>query len=363
MILDAAGRPPNPSCPTRAETHRSFSNAFVVSGGMAPPFQRVGHLAGPMALAIATGHGVVASTPTHIGLHSYDLAEQLWRVPMPGVQRFVHFDDKVFVGPVQDCIVIIDVASGEVTARLPCTDGEITAVTAHGALVSSNESLTMVDVASGRRSWSVPCEAPYVACDQTSAYLRVGLHDELACVDLSSGARLWQFKAESEGIGRAARDSQEVHDYGAVMDAVIVVTRSGRVYKLDRRTGRPEVVATTPIRGIPLLAESSLFLFGRDVLLEFQLADMKAGMQTDLTRARASGAVASYAVSEQAVVWTTMNGAVWAISRRDPRVSWQDDLSPVVFSTAQPPIIWDDFLYVEPKGGDVALIAYRSATA
>jgi hypothetical protein len=65
-------------------------------------------------------------------------------------------------------------------------------------------------------------------------------------------------------------------------------------------------------------------------------------------------------VSDRSLVWLTQRGSVAAVSRGSERKLWSHDLAPALFSNNQPPFTWNDYLYVEPKRGTAALIAYRT---
>jgi hypothetical protein len=310
--------------PSRSWTHRSLANTSIVGSGAPPPFRRIGQLPGTPPAAIVTERGIVAGTKTEIGLHTHDLTSQLWRLPLPGIHELVVFDGKVFLGPVDGDILVIDVASGELLSRIPYEGaGQVKSVTPYGVLIGSASGLALIDFDSGRKAWSRPCKFSDAACDDDAAFLRLGPHDEVACVDLKTGEERWLFRAEPEGVDPT--QSHVVHDYGVVADAVVVVTRVGRIHKLDRRTGRSIATSMPQVSGMPLVTENSVFLFRPDALLELRVSDMTDTILTDLTTAskvhKPFSAAASYALSEHAIVWTTVSGAVRAISRRDPAVT------------------------------------------
>lgn len=353
-----------PRPPSRSRTHRSLANTFIIETGSPPPFRRVGHLDGVAAYTIATEHGMVAATSAGVALHSHDLATVRWRMPLPKGPEMVSFEDTLCLGAIDRHILVVDTPSGKLVSRVPCEGGgQVSAVTAYGALVSAREAVTLVDLDSGRQVWSWPCKYPFVACDDQAAYLRLGHSDEIACVDLVTGESRWLFRAEPEGKGDPTR-SHIVDDYGVVADAVVVVTRAGRVYRLDKTTGRPIATGIPKASGIPLVTPNSVLFLRTDALLDFRLSDMTDAEPVDLTGAatlhKPFAGTASYAVSEQAIIWTTTRGGVRAVSRRDPTVSWRDDLSGVLFSVGQHPVVWNDYVYVEPVGGDVSLVAYRA---
>jgi hypothetical protein len=352
----------------RTGVHRPLTNLADVTPGVGLPLSKIATIAGT-AGALHTQFGVLVSQNESLALYGEDLASRHWLLPLPKRAELVRWDDNVLLGPVDGNLLEIDIRTGHVSRRLPCTiEGWVRVSDGRVIVVAGANKIVCVSAADGRLAWEHDWLVPHLAYADGRLYLRRDLSDELTCVDIESGACLWAFRASPEGSGGKDDRSHVIFDFGVLPDYVVVVTRNGRVFQLEPLTGRPIAVGRPEVLGLPLVTRQSVFFKSPDGLMEYshstlqEISRLQYGAELRKIWKKPLPAVNAYCVTREAVIWTTMAGVMFGVDRRQPngsRTCWLDDLE-ALMPTYQPPFVGGSHLYYEPKRGRAGLVCYTS---
>jgi hypothetical protein len=199
----------------------------------------------------------------------------------------------------------------------------------------------------------------------------------LVCLDAQTGEVHWTFQVPDDrppsGPMRADRAPFIVSGLPSVAvvgEEVLVLSTSptAPVRRLSLKTGELLAAARPPIWGVYVVTERSIFFKQAFALSEFDHREMR---EVDRLEYRAEveplykgqdRMVCGMCLTEESVVWTTMQGALMGVSRkRGPdgrRVTWTDHVGGLI-PLGVPPVAFGDYLYYASRAGD-GLRCYRS---
>jgi hypothetical protein len=149
---------------------------------------------------------------------------------------------------------------------------------------------------------------------------------------------------------------------------VILLTTSPRVYRLGLDRGDVLASGQPPVWGCYLVTDSAIFFKQPHLLSEFDYRQMRETSRTEYRTEVESlyGAnnpmVAGFCLTEQSIVWTTMDGSLMAVSRDvgsgGKRRCWTERIGGIM-PLGVPPAAFGDYLYCAPLAAG-GLFCYRS---
>jgi outer membrane protein assembly factor BamB len=355
----------------RTWIHRPLTNVADVAPD--PGFPLVRRATFPRTVAaLHVSGGVLISRDDGVGLYSDDLSEQFWNHPLTNRAELVRWNDTVLFGPAGGEVLELGLGAGRVLRRAACAvdGGWVRATDGRRAVVAGPNEVVCIDLEDGTQLWRHEWPLPYIAYAEGHLYVRRGLSDDLACVDMGSGTCRWVFRADAADA--ADDQSHVIGDFGVLPDYVAVVTRDGRIFKVDVTSGQVMAAARPQPGGVPLVTRDSVFFTRWNGFTEYDHRRLeetsRAEYAAELRGAwKKSMPVAVHAVcvTTESLIWTTMAGVMFGVERRPAagsRRCWAHELKGALMPTYQPPFVGGRYLYYEPKGVSEGLVCYAAAT-
>lgn len=197
----------------------------------------------------------------------------------------------------------------------------------------------------------------------------------LLCVDARTGAERWSFEATARGVGDVGRRSQimpaGLPSVTIVGDRVIVITLGGRVVVLALATGDVIAEALVPYAGCYAVTDTSIFFkqafrmaeFDHRTMVEVDRLEYRADVEP--LYGRNEPTVNAVCISDASVVWTTMHGALMAVSRKPGQSGkhtvWSELIPGALMPLGDAPVTYDRYLYFTKRGEAPELLCFRGA--
>jgi hypothetical protein len=146
-----------------------------------------------------------------------------------------------------------------------------------------------------------------------------------------------------------------------VGDSALAITLDGRVFRLAIETGEITGKGRTPILGAYTVGRDAVSFATPFVLSEFSLRDFAEMERIEYRREveplyRGAGpSVNGVCVTSEAAIWTTMDGALMAVSRTDApgrRRVWREELARAIVAISDAPVAGAEHFYYTKKSPD-----------
>jgi hypothetical protein len=350
------------------------------------PIARVNWLHGDAGYGMSTPQyipyedGLIISRRGLLSAHNHDLSLQIWEHVVFDWPTPKHFRDEVFVGGQQRRILGFDKKSGQPTRSIEVpVDAFLFALSGSGPIMGDprGDVLEGFDW-DGKPLWRhnfggvIPTAGISLVTGK--------LNESLIAVDEFSGDVLWRFSAPKTG-DRSSRDSTNHICAGypglvPIGERVLVTVLDGRVFSLDRRTGEVLSQGRTPVNGSFQVTPTSIFFAQPFCFSEFDHREMREVNRIEYRDevqplyGNHAPTLNAFCFSEEAVVWTTMHGALMGISREPcspgKRTTWIEQKAHVLMPLAVPPLIWGNYMYFRQTSDSVeypcGLLCYRGSS-
>jgi hypothetical protein len=366
----------------RAIGHRSPDGVTpTIPARFCVPARRLGSLPreaafhGGKPFFVPSELGVVVSQRGRLSLHAHDLQRELWRREAANETDWaslVLWDDRVLTR--RDGVVSWrELATGQEIHTASGPNGTIQAVTDSVVLfyVAEETAYQAIDH-SGQVLWRCSC-GPWLATSSGESILIVeDFGRRLRCIGALTGSTKWVFDVPPHGGPGLQQHEIVIGDPGvAVVEREVVVTlRDGRVLVLDLESGECLRSGKPPLFGNFVVTRDSLYFQGPFALSRYDYRHM-----SEVSRLEYQGDVApcyrdqpgtsnAFCLSERAVIWTTMHGALIGVSRElkdGLRTVWSDEIPGALMPLAVPPVIYGNYLYYSPMGKEMPLMVWESS--
>ncbi len=262
-------------------------------------------------------------------------------------------------------ILLIDIATGEIRESVVAPRCRFAGHTARTVVVRVSEgdesSLCALDRATLDELWRCPADPSLVVCPSIGERYLIATESglRLRCLDAVTGKLVWEFEPPGDELARKPLDRGNRIGTGfpsvaIAGDRVIVTTIEGKVHALSGETGELLAVETPPFRGPYLLTDTAVFFLQAFGLSEFDHREMREVERIEF-RSEVEPlyqgnrpTVNAFWLTEESVIWTTMHGALMAVSRRpgpgNRRRTWMEDLG-ALMPIGVSPLGWGDYLY------------------
>jgi len=276
---------------------------------------------------------------------------------------------------------ILTRSAGVVSWRELATGHEIhTAKGPNGTIQAVTDSIVLLYVAgetayqaidrAGQVLWSHSC-GPWLATSSgESILIAEDFGRRLRCIGALTGSTTWVFDVPPRDGPGPQQHEIVIGDPGvAVVEREVVVTlRDGRVLVLDLEDGELLRTGEPPLFGNFVVTHDSMYF-----QQPFTLSQYDHRRMTEVSRLEYQKDVAplyrdqpatsnAFCLSERAIIWTTMHGALMGISRElkeGRRAAWSDEIPGSVMPFAVPPVIYGNYLYYSPMGREMPLLVWE----
>ncbi len=344
------------------------------------PAQRIGSLPRGSGQAgkpffMLSKRGVVVSQPGSVSLWTHDLKRELWNRAVANEDDWaslVLWDDLVLTRNAR-ALYWCELATGREIRATEGPRGTIQAVTESVVLlyVSGDTAYHAID-RTGRVLWRHSC-GPWLA---RSSGQRILIAEEfgrrLRCIRAETGSTSWLFEVPPRGGGGPQQNEIVIGDPGVaiVEQEVIVTLRDGRVLVLDLEGGELLRAGEPPAFGNFVVTRDWLYFQQPYALSQYDYRQMAEVSRIEYEREIAPlyrnqpATSNAFCLSEHAIIWTTMHGALLGVSRESTgnrRAAWSDDLHGYLMPFAVPPVVYGNYLYYSPMGNEMPLLVWESS--
>lgn len=311
-----------------------------------------------------TPRGVAVSRLGRLSLHTDDLARETWACAITGrVARPLVSENVVWASALPGRIVGVDLSSGEGLRRIDyAAPGVLRGRVADTLLVVRPKELEALDT-SGRRLWARSVVTPRHILGINGSYvLSQNLGTQVLCIDALSGSEKWRFEPPVEK-GREDRRFQTMAagfpSVSTVGDDVLAITMDCRVFRISVETGEVVGRGRSPVSGVYAVTQDAVYFKTPFVLSEFSHRDfvevnrIEHRTETEPLYHGAEPSVNGVCVTPKTAIWTTMDGALMAVSRTEGpggrRRVWMERLPGAIIAISDAPVAGTDYFYYTKK--------------
>jgi len=328
--------------------------------------------------------GLIVTRKGLLSAHSYDFGIRLWAQPVEGWPEAVDYQDSIFIESMQQRTILgFNKYTGNENSRVSIpAEGFLQAVSKRGPIIRhKNKDRNLFEAF----DWSGCSLWRHSSCGTVIptpgiCLIRENLGESLVGLDDSTGTLIWRFSAAKSGDRDGRDTSNEIWGgYPSVVvlgDRVLVVVVDGRVFSLDRRTGEVLSQGRTPVNGSFQVTPTSIFFAQPFCFSEFDHREMREVNRIEYRDevqplyGNHAPTLNAFCFSEEAVIWTTMHGALMGVSREPcfpgKRTTWIEQKAHVLMPLAVPPLIWGNHMYFRQTSDSVeypcGLICYRGSS-
>lgn len=363
------------------QPYYSSDNLARLGGGLDLPLAYVRDFGGSNSsvIAVPTGAGVLVHVRDYVGLWTRGFGAEVWSHELKG------WAGHLSVGQTD---LVLGTLSDDTICRISMEGRQLSTVTmpspgimlAHdqGRLVTfhpSEHRLRCVDgdVAAG---WALEDVHPSdVILHDNIVLATMDLGRSLSAFDARDGHVLWRFEVPLlEGTPERDRRNRLIAGLPSVAVARghVIVIAVPRVFILRLADGQLVGERHPPFTGSYLVTNSSVFFLQPYGLSEFDYwRDVEVGrIQYEKEVAplyrNQPPTVCGFWVSDDTVVWTTLQGALMAVSRNagpdGSRAAWCREIPGALLPIGIPPVVRDGFVYCRDDG-NMVVSCYQSARA
>jgi hypothetical protein len=316
---------------------------------------------------LATGSGVVLTSPSSLALYEPSLAACVWRREgIATASRFWTNGSSLYYGSASiadgtgEEFLELDLATGRtmrgcsVPASLfvGATDNTILLLTVAGS------ELLALDRSDLTELWRVPSH-PELQTAPSSAdmYFTTSPRGrQLQGLAAASGEIAWEFEPPGHGLSEAERRWNRVASCYVAGGRVVVTTLDGRVFALALDTGELLGSGEPESRGVHRIGPGAVYFLQPFGLSEYDYVRMREVGRVDY-RSSVEGlygeqepSVRGFCVTDELVVWTTANGAVMATARSaeadTDRCVWVDSIPGALMPIGENPVECGGYIYL-----------------
>lgn len=358
-----------------------------VSTGLQLPLHLVGELIGDVGRGPSVpssfphSGGVVSSRKGRISCHSHDLRREFWQFDTGDEWcHLFQFGDEFFFGlphtPGVKSVLQLDSQGRRKLLFTFSAQERLDGITGRGALLELDRKTARYVDLSGKVLSSYPF-AGAIVNGKDFFLMKADWGERLIAISTKDGAVRWEFRAE----GPATASIPQPHKIGGgrpsavpLDEEVLVSTLDGRIFLLDSGTGQIKRQGHLVHGGECLVTTKSIFCATEDYLAEFDHHKMKEIKLIDFSRdsrplyGKAAPTLNGFCLTKESLIWTTMHGALMAISLRKSsnghHRTWSEDLK-CIMPIAVSPVCWKNYLYVKDHPPTLArsgrLLCYQGA--
>jgi hypothetical protein len=317
---------------------------------------------------------VVVSQRGSLSLWTHDLKRELWGRAVANEDDWaslVLWDDLVLTRNAR-VLSWCELATGREILSIEGPRGTIQSVTDSVVLlyVSEDTAYHAID-RTGRVLWRHSCGPWLTRSSGESILIAEEFGRRLRCVRADTGSTAWLFETPPRS-GLGSQQSEIViggSGVAVVGSEVIVTLRDGRVLVLDLESGELLRAGESPGFGNFVVTREWLYLQQPYALSQYDYRSMAEVSRIEYEKEIAPlyrdqpATSNAFCLSERAVIWTTMHGAILGVGRDstgEQRAVWSEELYGYLMPFAAPPVVYGNYLYYSPMGKEMPLLVWDS---